>query len=146
MTAARVAPRLGGSTKRGTKAWRSNHHRGPVPPGAACNAALRRLRRCGFSRVSAVGEIVQPLQRFPGGLKPLKRLCFRCFRCTRLKPGANEISKLLAEELSRNHAVGGAPRSTRLTVGPAHRSHSAADFWFPLFRSDQPWAKPAETS
>ena len=53
----------------------------------------------GFSRVSAAGEIVQPLQRFLGDLKPLKRLGFRCRRYTRLKPGANETSKLLAEEL-----------------------------------------------
>ena len=31
---------------------------------------------------------------------------------------------------SRNYAIGGAPRSTRLKVGPAHRSGSAADFQF----------------
>ena len=39
---------------------------------------------------------LQPLQRFPAPTKPLKRLRLRCRRATRLKPGANAISKSLA--------------------------------------------------
>ena len=48
----------------------------------------------GFSRVSATVIEVEPLQRFPGRGKLLKRLNFLARRATRLEPGANEISKL----------------------------------------------------
>ena len=48
----------------------------------------------GFNRVFAIGEVVQPLQRFSRHTKPLKRLNPRGHRNTRQKPGANEIAQV----------------------------------------------------
>jgi hypothetical protein len=76
------------------KCYRGGESDGASDMGAShLIATCRRLSLApGFSRVGELTSAAQPLQRFFGACKPLKRLTAFGRPITRLKPGANEMN------------------------------------------------------